>query len=304
MPTLKEIKVRIGSVQSTLKITSVMKMVASAKFHRAQSATRAHILYCQRLTEILNEVLVKAHSDDALQKPQSRVQERMGSSVQEFKGSRNSLTTPGRSESNAVVVAFASNNSLCGRFNANAIKEMQQAVERLREEGYSQVSVIPVGEKMRQAVNKSGLEIFPHEGELAASLIKAYNQGEIDRVELVYNHFRSMGHQEPVCETFLPSSPFQGGTGGGFEERDESLYIFEPEPNEILRMLLPTVLEARLHTVRLDSEMAEHAARTVAMQTATDNAQELLDELSLSYNKQRQQNITNELADITQGQSK
>jgi len=286
MATLKEIKARIGSVQRTLKITSVMKMVASAKFHRAQTAYKAHTLYHQKLGEIFQAVYASP------------------------KAVSSSLISQREERRRAVVVAFASSNSLCGRFNANAIKTMDTAVGKLREEGFQTVSVVSVGEKMRQALVKGSYEVDASlqsllgkdaaEGisALGEALIRQYETGETDRIVLVYNHFRSMGHQEPQIEQFLPMT-----LPDVPEDELQPDYIFEPQPALLLARLLPVALGAHLQSVFLDTSMAEHAARTVAMQTATDNAQELLDELSLSYNKQRQQAITNELADITQAGS-
>lgn len=286
MATLKEIKARIGSVQRTLKITSVMKMVASAKFHRTQTSAKSHSLYQQQLDDLLHAVCVSPKTNRSVP-----------------------LTTKHSVRRRAVVVAFASNSSLCGRFNANAIKAMETIVEELKNKGYESVVVVPIGEKIRQAVvkgayltdprlqtlvRKDALESLPA---LATALAEQYVSGEVDYVAVVYNHFRSMGHQEPLSEQVLPMI-----LPGFDEEEMQPDYIFEPEPSLLFARLMPSVLIARLRTVCLDAAMAEHAARTVAMQTATDNAQELLDELSLSYNKQRQQAITNELADITQSE--
>ena len=286
MPTLKEIKARIGSVQRTLKITSVMKMVASAKFHRMQAAAKAHTLYYQQLADIMQAVcaspkVVSAHP----------------------------LTTVHATKQRAVILAFASSNSLCGRFNANAIKALETEVKQLKADGYEDVAVVSIGDKMRQAVTKGhyetdsqvqalvGKEALDAVPVLAAALAEQYASGQTDRVVMVYNHFRSMGHQEVLSETLLPMTL----SAGEETEQPQPDYIFEPDPIRLMSSLLPVVLNARLRNVCLDTAMAEHAARTVAMQTATDNAQELLDELSLSYNKQRQQAITDELADITQG---
>lgn len=285
MPTLKEIKARIGSVQQTLKITSVMKMVASAKFHRAQSSSKAHAAYFEQLNSILKAVC--AASGNSSLPP---------------------LAVPHKVRQRAMILAFASDNSLCGRFNANAIKALDETVHQLEDQGFADITVIPIGEKMRHATVKAGYASDPDlraiagkdAAEALPTLVRKlgdyYVSGTVDCVMVVYNHFFSMGHQEPSTAQLLPLvlPPYA-------EDYQMPDYIFEPEPHRLLERLLPTILHANLTTQYLDSSMAEHAARTVAMQTATDNAQELLDELSLSYNKQRQQAITNELADITQG---
>lgn len=284
MAALKEIKARIASVRSTLKITSAMKMVASAKLHRVQAAVQAAAEYERGLSQIA--AALTAESGAKVASP---------------------LLLPHDSRGRAVVVAFSSDGSLCGSFNANAVKALTQQVEQLRAEGFDRMTVIPVGEKIAQAAAKAGYDtddrfrtlvsnptcerIFA----LADTLMEEYAAGKADRIVSVYNHFRSMGHQAPVQEPFLPiPMPAE-------EERPDHMpeYICEPDAKTLLAALLPYMLRARLYAVLLDSATAEQAARTVAMQTASDNASELLDDLSLTYNKRRQQAITDELADIT-----
>ncbi len=204
-----------------------------------------------------------------------------------------------------MVVAFSSDGSLCGSFNANAVKALAQQVERLRAEGFDRVTVIPVGGKIAQAAAEAGYDtdgrfrtlvsnpVCEGAAALADTLMAEYAAGEADRVVLVYNHFRSMGRQTPVQEMFLPLPAGEEQPGPVPE------YICEPGAEALLAALLPQTLRARLYSVLLDSITAEQAARTVAMQTASDNAAELLDDLSLTYNKRRQQAITDELADIT-----
>lgn len=284
MAALKEIKARIASVQSTLKITSAMKMVASAKLHRVQATALALAEYERGLSQIAAAL----------------------TAASETKGA-SPLLSPHDKNEEAVVVAFSSDGSLCGSFNANAIKAMAQQVEMLRADGFDRVTVIPVGEKIAQAVDKAGYDANerfhslvskPTYGDVAllADLLMAeYTAEKVDRVVLVYNHFHSMGHQTPVQQTFLPIT--MPGGEGVFDYVPE--YICEPKTETLLAALLPYTLRARLYAVLLDSVTAEHAARTVAMQTASDNASELLDDLSLTYNKRRQQAITDELADIT-----
>lgn len=282
MAALKEIKARIASVRSTLKITSAMKMVASAKLHRVQGQAQAAAEYERGLSQIA-AALTAASGAKAV----------------------SPLLLPHDKRGRAVVVAFSSDGSLCGSFNANAVKALAQQVERLRAEGFDRVTVIPVGGKIAQAAAEAGYDTDGRfrtlvsnpacEGAaaLADALMAEYAAGEADRVVLVYNHFRSMGRQTPVQEMFLPLPAGEERPGRVSE------YICEPGAETLLAALLPQTLRARLHTVLLDSITAEQAARTVAMQTASDNAAELLDDLSLTYNKRRQQAITDELADIT-----
>ena len=282
MAARKEIKARIASVRSTLKITSAMKMVASAKLHRVQGQAQAAAEYERGPSQIA--VALTAASGAKAASP---------------------LLLPHDKHGRAVVVAFSSDGSLCGSFNANAVKALAQQVERLRAEGFDRVTVIPVGGKIAQAAAEADYDTDGRfrtlvsnpacEGAaaLADALMAEYAAGEADRVVLVYNHFRSMGRQTPVQEMFLPLPAGEERPGRVPE------YICEPGVETLLAALLPQTLRARLHAVLLDSITAEQAARTVAMQTASDNAAELLDDLSLTYNKRRQQAITDELADIT-----
>ena len=284
MAALKEIKARIASVRSTLKITSAMKMVASAKLHRVQAQAQAAAEYERGLSQIAAALTAASGAKGV-----------------------SPLLLPHDKRGRAVVVAFSSDGSLCGSFNANAVKALAQQVERLRAEGFDRVTVIPVGGKIAQTAAEAGYDTDDRfrtlvsnpacEGAaaLADTLMAEYAAGEADRVVLVYNHFHSMGHQTPVQQTFLPITMPTGEEL--FDYAPE--YICEPKTETLLAALLPYTLRARLYAVLLDSAIAEHAARTVAMQTASDNASELLDDLSLTYNKRRQQAITDELADIT-----
>ena len=286
MAALKEIKVRIASVGSTLKITSAMKMVASAKLHRVQAESEALAAYEWQLASITGS-LFRFAGEQELPIP---------------------LTQPHGALRRAVVVAVASDGSLCGGFNAEAIRQLEHTIEALRGEGFEQIEVWPVGEKMAAYLRKSGYRsdesfrtLAGHPSyagavEMADRLMNSYVAEEVDRVVLVHNHHLSMSRQLPVSETLLPLEPRRDGE----ETLPDANYLCEPSPRELLGELLPLEIRTRIYGMLLDSATAEHAARTVAMQTASDNARDLLDELRLFYNKQRQQAITNELADIAQ----
>lgn len=288
MAALKEIKARIASVGGTLKITSAMKMVASAKLHHVQAEAEALALYERHLGAI-TEALFRYAGDEEIHTP---------------------LTRSHKHLQRAVVVAVASDGSLCGGFNAEAIRQMEHTVEALSNEGFRKIEVWPVGEKMAAHLRKSpltcddtfrtlaGHHCYTGAVRLADRLMAGYEAEEIDRVVLVYNHYASMSRQVPQSETLLPLTSRR--TEG--ERLPDTDYICEPSPRELLAELLPLSVRTRVYEVLLDSATAEHAARTVAMQTASDNAQDLLDELKLFYNKQRQQAITNELADIGQAE--
>ena len=287
MASLKEVKGRIATVNNTRKITSAMKMVASAKLHKAQGAITNMLPYERRLHGLLTNLLG-------------------GSEVLVW-------NTP-REVKRVALVVFSSNSSLCGGFNANVIKHATQWLDEYQALGKDNILIYPVGKKVADALSKMGYAIqgnfqhladkpsFAEAAELAQGLMNLFTRGEVDRVELLYNHFKSTASQILTREVYLPfllSSPEQNE--GSRVHPQETDYILEPSREELLETLLPKVLRMKLYTVLLDSNASEHAARTMAMQIATDNADDLLQELTLMYNKTRQQAITNELLDIVGG---
>ena len=320
MPSLKEIKGRIASVNSTRKITSAMKMVASSKLHHAQVAIQNMLPYEELLEHILKSFLA-AEAEAQTIYDQERPVKR------------------------AALVVFSSNSSLCGGFNANIIKQMTHAVDEYTETiGRDNVEIYPIGRKVYEKARKMGLNVqgeysaladHPNVNdciEIAMELGRKFAAGEIDKVELIYHHFKSAGSQVLTRKTFLPidveselkadherdlesviatkqSQEYLKNRG---ERKDESgkseevkplndNFIVEPDMNTVLSQLMPKLAHLMLYTALLDSNASEHAARMVAMQTATDNADELLRQLNLQYNKSRQQAITSELLDIVGG---
>lgn len=283
MASLKEIKGRIASVQSTLKITSAMKMVSSAKLHKVQGAATSFAEYELRLSAMVATL----RSVSEVQSP---------------------LMAEHTAPKRAILVALASDTSLCGGFNNSAIKTLHEAVNRLTEAGFEQVEVIPIGEKMAAAVAKSDYMVcgefatsigdydYAHVAELTEWLMEEYVAERIDCVEVAYHHFHSMGRQAARVDRLLPLASEQLQTS---EDVSEIEYIFEPSTEELLASLVPYAVKTQMYEIVLDNTTSEHAARTVAMQTASDNANDLLEELRLTYNKRRQQAITDELADIT-----
>ena len=306
MASLREIKDRIGSVRSTLKITSAMKLVASAKLRKAQKAIEGMRPYEKTLADIL--AAVNGAGTAAAPAPLSTTPSFAGSSSS-FAG----LT----GESPTAIVAIASNSSLCGGFNANVIRK---ALETIRAcEG--PVEVYPLGRKMVEALRRAGYTCpadyndlvghpsYEKSAALARSLAERFERGELSRVVLVYNRFASTSRQEPIAEPYLPftssstsfagpSSSFAGLTGESPADND---YILEPDAAALAAQLLPQVMILKFHAAILDSAAAEQAARTIAMQTASDNAEDLLGELTLEYNKGRQQKITSEILDLLGG---
>lgn len=295
-----------------------MKMVASSKLHHAQQMIENMLPYENMLEHILKAFLASM--------PEARTP---------FNTQRNQIRR-------VALVAYSSNSSLCGGFNANVTKLLQQAVAHYREQGVADIVVYPIGRKIAEQATKLGVQIggdYNHLAEkpnaqqcaaIAKELSERFAAGDIDKVELVYHHFKSAGSQILTRRIFLPIDLTT--EVGRFNDRDLSSnvvtakaqeylkkksvtqekkkeeakplndnFLVEPDMETILTTLIPKLLNLMVYTALLDSNASEHAARMVAMQTATDNADELLRELNLQFNKSRQQAITNELLDIVGG---
>ena len=319
MPSLKETKDRIVSVNSTRKITSAMKMVASSKLHHAQTLISNMLPYENSLEHILKSFL--AAMPDV----------------------RTPLNIPHAHVKRVALVVFSSNSSLGGGFNNNVSEMMEQTIQEYEAGGATEILVYPVGRKVAEKVTKLGLPVAGDFTELAdkpnpqgcqeisEELCRKYMAGDIDKVELIYHHFKSAGSQILQRRVFLPidiTDDFMSDDerdltstltsekaqeymrkhrGRDDEKKEETVkplndnFIVEPDLTSVLSKLIPQELNLMVYTALLDSNASEHAARMVAMQTATDNADELLRELNLQYNKGRQQAITNELLDIVGG---
>lgn len=293
MASLKEVKGRINSINGTLKITSAMKMVASSKLHKAQEAIENMLPYERRLHRMLTNLL----------------------------GAGQSVESPfivKRDVKKVAIVVFASNSSLCGGYNANVIRHLNDMVDDYtRKVGRDNILLFPVGRKVGDAVRKMGFSFesdyqhmsgkpnYQDAAHLAEELITLYLSGEVQEIALLYNHFKSTSSQVLTHETYLPvdlTSRSDTVTESDMQkEKMQDDYIMEPSEESLMHSLLPKVLRLKIYTVLLDSNAAEHAARTMAMQIATDNANDLIQELTLLYNKSRQQAITNELLDIVGG---
>lgn len=341
MPSLKEIKGRINSISSTLAITSAMKMVASAKLQKAQMAIQNMLPYERRLHSMLLDLMGAVNmSAPASEEGSARL---MSLSNQpdhtESEGAYSLMAQ--RQVRKVAIVAFASNSSLCGAFNSNVIREATAVINEYRASGLgdADITVYSVGRKMAEAMKKLG---FPSPADftkmsdspsydaasaLAQELFDCFVSGRFDKVELVYNHYKSTSSQPTTRQTYLPlsladatadiqvgkitDSASESDTNRGAEPAGAPVVrqgspttedlIVEPSKEELIATLLPKVVCLRVFTTLLDSTAAEHAARTVAMQLATDNGNDLLQELTLEYNKGRQQKITSEILDIVGG---
>lgn len=261
-------------------------MVASAKLHHAQAAIESMLPYEKKLNSMLAGFLtsgVEVNSSLAQEREVHRV----------------------------ALVAVTSNGSLCGAFNANVIKRLHARIEEYQALGSENILLYPIGKKVEKALTKEGYTIqgsyqsmidkpdYEAAAKLAAELMEKFEKGEIDRVELIYNHFKSTSTQIVTQERYLPVEMPEAEQSNDNYRPD---YIVEPSTAEVVRRLVPQVLSLKIFTILLDSAAAEHAARTIAMQMATDNATELLQDLTIQYNKSRQQAITNELLDMMGGE--
>ena len=290
-----------------------MKLVASAKLHKAQMAIENLLPYSQRLDGIVSNLM---QADLSVGKGKT-------SQSASSSGTNPLVTRPLISPSTALkrvaLAAISSSASLCGGFNNNLIRLATQTIDEYKRQGTG-LLLIPIGRKVAQALSTESDYVsigekptYAEAAALAAHLTDLYLSGQVDRVEILYTHYHNMAVQVLMRKQFLPvevqdskeqsiSLPSlakgqeEGLLGGG------SPYILEPSAPELLSTLLPQALAMRLYAILLDSSAAEHAARTFAMQTATDNGDALLQELNLQYNKVRQQSITNELLDIVGGQ--
>lgn len=261
-------------------------MVASSKLHRAQQAIEQMRPYETRLNKI------------------------MASFVANLEGEVTSPYAVKREVHKVAIVAFTSNSSLCGGFNGNVIKRLRQVVADYRRDGVEIVRIYPIGKKAADAVRKLGFANLPEysslldhpeyapASDIAAELMRMFALGAVDKVEMIYHHFKSSATQVLRQETFLPVElpvPQESGSDMALD------YIVEPSPEALVLQLIPKALHLKVFTALLDSIASEHAARVIAMQVATDNADDLLRELTLMYNKTRQQAITAELLDIVGG---
>lgn len=341
MPSLKEIKGRINSISSTLAITSAMKMVAAAKLQKAQMAIQNMLPYERRLHSMLIDLMGAVNmSAPASEEGSARLVSLSNQPDHTESEGAYSLMAQ-RQVHRVAIVAFASNSSLCGAFNSNAIREATAVINEYRASGLgdADITVYSVGRKMAEAMKKLG---FPSPADftkmsdspsydaasaLAQELFDGFVSGRFDKVELVYNHYKSTSSQPTTRQTYLPlsladatadiqvgkitDSASESDTNRGAESvgapvvrqgspTTEDL-IVEPSKEALIATLLPKVIRLRIFTTLLDSAAAEHAARTVAMQLATDNGNDLLQELTLEYNKGRQQKITSEILDLVGG---
>ena len=285
MANLKEIRTRITSVESTMQITSAMKMVSAAKLKRAQDAITQMRPFAKKFNEILLNVSGSVEgSDHPLMKKNN------GKKV--------------------LLIALSSNRGLCGGFNSNVIKEVKRVIQENPDKEYS---ILPIGKKVFDAFKKSTLindnDLLPKDCELIwdnlsydyvvetiMKIIHAFENNVYDESYIIYNSFKNAAVQELINEKFLPVEPIEDSSVSSSSD-----YIFEPNQEEILNDLIPNSLKIKFYKALLDSFASEHGARMTAMHKATDNATEMKKELTLFYNKARQASITSEILEIVAG---
>ena len=281
MANLKEIRNRIVSVESTMQITSAMKMVSAAKLKRAQDAITQMRPYANKLTELLENLSASLDSSDG----------------GEFAQKRNIK--------NVLLVIITSNRGLCGGFNNYIIKS---AIELINTDyKAAQVDILSIGKKSSEYFTKNGFSVnsthdqlfadlsFENVSKVAEGIMQQYVTGDYDKVVVVYNQFKNAATQIIMNENYLPIQTAENKEGIVGD------YLFEPTKQEIVEQLIPKSLKTQLFKAILDSHAAEHGARMTAMHKATDNASELKKELTLTYNKARQAAITNEILEIVGG---
>ncbi|MFP4662981.1 MAG: ATP synthase F1 subunit gamma [Bacteroidales bacterium] len=280
MANLKEIRTRISSVKSTRQITSAMKLVSAAKLRKAQNRIEQLRPYAEQLKHILSYASQSMADDKdfvyAQQRPVNKV----------------------------LIVMVSSNKGLCGGFNANVVKKTVAEIKENYQD--AKVEILAVGGKGADLFKKHPWDIIEKEteifdkltfnpvAEMAENLMQSFINKEYDKIITVYNSFVNAATQKVKAEQFLPVQIEE-------EEEEVSNYIYEPDKNTIARELIPKSLKTQFYEVLLDSNAAEHGARMTSMQQATDNASDLLDEITLKYNKARQASITNEILEIVSG---
>ncbi len=283
MATLRDIRRRIRSVESTQKITRAMKLVAAAKLRRAQERIMSARPYAVKMAELLSSLVRRAE------------------------GEAHPLLVR-REAARKRLVIITADKGLCGAFNSNILRA---SLAFLREQGETSVTLVVVGKKARDFYRRRPYQIksemlgffdrlaYSHAQELAGGLMQEYLAGEVDEVHLIYNEFRSVAVQRVKREQLLPIEP--AATPDGEGEAAAGDYIYEPSPEAILAALLPRHVTTQVYRALMESVAGEYGARMTAMEAATKNAKEMIGVLTIQYNKARQERITKELLDIVGG---
>lgn len=290
MANLKEVRERISSVKNTQQITKAMKMVSAAKLRRAQTAIQQMRPYANKLNEMLRNILSNLEGDASSSFGVERPVEK------------------------ACVVVVTSNRGLCGAFNTGVIKEAVKAInEKYAEQrANGNLSILLIGKKGRDYFTKRYQDVnliedhvllfddlsFDNVSKVSQSLMDSFLEGGYDAVDVVYSGFKNAATQIPTAQQFLPVEKIEAQEGESSLKAD---YIFEPSKEGLLEYLIPSILQTQFQRYLLDTHAAEHGARMTAMDKASENAEELLRDLKISYNKARQEAITSEISEIVGG---
>jgi len=289
MPSLKDIRKRIVSVKNTQKITKAMKMVAAAKLRRAQEAINSARPYAVKLDDVVR-VLAGAVDHDA--HPLLRMPEHKGV---------------------ARVMVVTSDRGLCGGFNSNTLRRVEQFFTEFATE-YDRIELVVVGRKGQDYFKRRNHNVvayhtqvlgsgspYTHAKKFGMTVIEDFTKGEIDHFFIAFSEFKSALAQAPRVHRVLPLSPehIEGAPEAAANAHGE--FLFEPHKDELLEVLLPRYIEVQIHRALLDAAASEQGARMTAMDNATSNASDLIDSLTLKYNRARQASITKELMEITGG---
>lgn len=291
MANLKEIRLRIKGVQSTQKVTKAMKMVSAAKLKKSQNRMLALRPYAGKLKEIMDHVTAAVNPSDI---PSKLVEK--------------------RPVENVLMIVVTTNRGLCGPFNSNLIKEINQFVDETyaAEKEAGKLHFLCVGKKGHEFYKKRGYNVlgttedydvfsnltFDRANEVISQVFESFEAGTYDKVHLAYNEFKNVMAQTRQVENFLPVAVEQDDTAAN---APQALYIFEPDREQILSDLIPKALRTQFFRALLESNAAEQGARMVAMDAATENANDLIRDLRLKYNKARQATITKEILEIAAG---
>ena len=295
MATLKALRLRIGSVSSSEKITGAMKMISSAKVHKNEMELKKLLPFRNQVESIMSHLLATGLEFD-------------------------SPLIAKREVKNAAIVVFGSDDGLCGAYNINIFKYLLTQIRKLKEEHpHGEITVYPVGKKIANAAKKldlTGVSVkSPGEGvdskmdaekvnEFTLGLRSDFESGSQDLVQTIYMRYVSMSRQIPQTVGLFPVSPEIAHDEKDTAKKDDNkFYLFEPDPDSIFNEVLPMFVLSTMQEITIENRASEQAARVMAMQSANDNAKKLLEELQLEYNKLRQQAITTELLDILGGQT-
>lgn len=285
---LKEVRNRIKSTQSNLQITKAMKMVSAAKLRRAQDAILLMRPYAVKLQEMLQNIV--SNTEGGIDMPLAAE----------------------RPVEKVLLIAITSDRGLCGAYNSNLIKLAKQLIREKYAEQFAQghVEILPIGKKGWEHFVKNGYKVnetywhlfahldFEHVKQAAAVALEGFTKGEYDAVEIIYSEFKNAATQVYTAEQFLPIAKVEAPAGAKATRAD---FIFEPEKDTLIAELMPKILNTQLFKAMLDASASEHGARMTAMDKATENANELLRNYKISYNRARQAAITTELTEIVSG---